>query len=102
MPNAKRPQTIELVMTPDGPAMNVDQLNAAVCTLQRQMAAMEPWANGVSAALGEDAGHIDHRATVVGVQRVHMAKSLGEHNQLKADLITVVSDVCKQRRRLED
>ena len=61
-------------MTPDGPTMNVDQLNAVVYTLQRQMAAMDPWANGVNAALGDHAGHINHRATVVEAQRVHMVK----------------------------
>ena len=85
----KRPQTMELVMTPDGPTMNVDQLNAAVYTLQRQVAAMEPWANSVNAALGDHAGHIDHRATVVEAQRVDMVKAKEEHD-------------CRQQRCRDD
>ena len=85
----KRPQTMELVMTPDGPTMNVDQLNAAVYTLQRQMAAMEPWDNGVNAALGDHAGHLDYCATVVEAQRVHMVKAEEDHNQRRADVSKV-------------
>ena len=54
---------------------------------------MEPWANGLRAALGDHAGHSDHRATVVEAQRVRMVKAQEEHNQFKADVIKVVSDV---------
>ena len=73
--------------------MDMVQLNAAVYTPQRQLSAMEPWANGVNAALQDHAGHIDHRATASEAQRVHLVKSKEEHDQLKADLVKVVNDV---------
>ena len=50
----------------------------------------------MNAALGDHAGHIDYRATVVEAQRVHMVKAQEEHNHFMADVIKVVSDVANK------
>ena len=61
-PNAKRPQTIDPVVTLDGPLLDLPQASATIYELKRKFEAIETWANGVNANAADHAQHIDlHR-----------------------------------------
>ena len=77
-PNAKRPQTIEQVTTPDGPLLDQQAASKAIYALQRQFASIESWANGVNANAADHATHLDLHRDKMEVNRLQVVMALQE------------------------
>ena len=77
-PNAKRPQTIEQIATPDGPVLDQQAASKAIYALQRQFASIESWANGVNANAADHATHLDLHRDKMEVHRLQTVVSVSE------------------------
>ena len=91
-PNAKRPTSIQLDLTPDGPLMDQATMSAAIYEIQRRLAPMESWSTTVQDALGNHAGHIDQARANIESMLAFAIKSeeqagKAERDQIRADLV---------------
>ena len=74
-PNARRPQTIDSIMTLDDPLLDQATASATINELKRRFEAIKNWANGVDAKSADHAAHIDSQRDKVKGHRVqnHLA-----------------------------
>ena len=77
-PNAKRPQTIVPVTTPDGPLLDLPTASKEIYILKRQFEAMETWANSVNTNTADHASHLDLHRDKMEVNRLQVVMALQE------------------------
>ena len=77
-PNAKRPGTIDPVVTPDGPLLDLQAASKETYQLKRQFMSIENWANGVNSNLADHATHLDLNRDTMEVNRLQVMMALSE------------------------
>ena len=77
-PNAKRPQVIVPITTPDGPLLDLTEASKEIYILKRQLESMEIWATSVNSNLADHATHLDLQRDKTEVNRLQAVMALGE------------------------
>ena len=78
LPNAKRPTTIDPIVSPDGPLLDQAHASKEIYALKRQFQAIEKWANGVNANAADHAQHIDLHRDKTEVHRLQNVMAFQE------------------------
>ena len=90
-PDAKRPPPLSAMTMPNGPLMDLGELNSAMYDLQRKFGGIEEWAKVMNDAITDHAGHLDKNNKRLDVIREGQAAVRTHHEQLGKDVVAVMT-----------